>query len=300
MAAKKGCLGGCLTTIIVIVVIVAVGVIVLMNLTPNQIGLGDFVISGSKTEDTSDDVSLNSLGFGETKFKDFVSAWRSLSNDDAKIKETVVTNPLTEQDILDAASVFGDSVDLSTYSGGKITTATAQEAELNDTTVGYVLDKAVDNIITASDFAETDFEIISFSLKGVADTTDVKCETVVAVELDDLLEQLGGTIKATLTTLGLAKNDYIYVTVYFDLTLDTTAKQLNPKTDSVTTYKLNGSDELTTILNTAIDNALEEGEDPLGEILTGLDQGICTAINNIGLINSVSPEGKVNITTHTA
>lgn len=134
----KSCCLSILLTLVIIVVVIAAGVIVLLNLTPNKVKLGDKVVYDEK--------SLNEIGLGDTKFKEIIKGLYTLTN--APDEGDIIKNPYdpsTEENV--AKNLLGVSNDYNYYMllGQKVTYSVQKQLSYSNTTLGYIFNEVVQN-----------------------------------------------------------------------------------------------------------------------------------------------------------
>lgn len=140
---------GILFTIIILVVLVAIAFVVVINLTPRQLGMQGITIG----EDT-----IEELGLADTKF---INIYKSIKNMDKVEEKDVVSNPVNqEEDKQEAKNNFaGSTLDgkddyTAAAKGHVIYPGTPKLVTYDDTTIAYILD----NIIQHAD-AESSSEV---------------------------------------------------------------------------------------------------------------------------------------------
>lgn len=132
---KKCCIRTCITAL-VFVVVIAIGVIVLLNLTPSQLHLADKSIAG---------FTLADYGLGDVKLIKIIKGARGLTAKEAKVVEHGfdATAEQTSAETLFANSNFAGADD---YSQLVVSDASYDQHYLRgaaDTTIAYVLDNVV-------------------------------------------------------------------------------------------------------------------------------------------------------------
>lgn len=140
----KKCCVRTLITLLVFIVLIAVGVIVLLNLTPAQLHVADISIGGTTLADN---------GLGDVKLIKLVQGARGLT----KKESAVVNNPYKASDedsrvqAYFAGSNFAEAASYRDLFDQSVVYDKRYKRTLYDTTLAYLLDKAMGEQYTLSD-----------------------------------------------------------------------------------------------------------------------------------------------------
>lgn len=196
----KGCIIGPIVTIIVLILVVVIAAVVLVNLTPDQIGIADIELFEGET--------LRTLGLADVKLKDVFSFIKTLMNPS---EEDIVLNPVNEEQekgtadtAIENSSVAkkeDGTIDYSSIVTDKIIYPTTQEITYKDTTLAYIFNQMVSDGAESSDEAikylqDLDAKIneVTISKNGESWTLRVVASietTAIAADVNATLDEMG-------------------------------------------------------------------------------------------------------------
>ena len=262
-----GCIKGCviipLIVLLVLVIVVVGGALILLNMTPADLGIADIELFDGET--------LATLGLADVKLKEIPAFLKELMNVD---ESKIVTNTYTEEDKTAAEDKVAESsvqkkedgtIDYSSIVTDKIIYPTKQNIEYNDTTLAYIFNQMV------ADGAESDEEAVKFLQEIDASINEVTISKgdasatlriVASIELDSI----AGEVKEVLNESGvggiLTLPEKVFLVSYSDMVI-------NVEGELVTTsqsLKINDSDNpiskaiMKVLARKAQETAEEEGE----------------------------------------
>ena len=293
---KKCCLRTCIS-LLVFVVIIAVGVIVLLNLTPKQLHLADKSIAGSTVEE---------YGLADVKLIKIIKGFRGLSKKESKVVANAY-NPTDEAD--SAKALFANSTyeHADNYAQLVVDQATYDKRYLrsvNDTTVAYVLNNVIGETyaLDAGDGNKTpamsvrEVTVSKTDKEGVQ-TGHLRMVVGVAAKSFINLEKLSGVLdKVKIIKLP----EYVYVVCTADFTVSADGAQAGKIVFQNTHANIGGDEKnalnsfLFGILNKAIGQSVEDpakNEETFASVVFDKTAAVINHIGEIGTA-STSVDGK--------
>ncbi|MCM1043071.1 MAG: hypothetical protein NC350_02545 [Corallococcus sp.] len=194
MSKKRGgCLGTFLVIILVLALLIAGVVLIVGNLTPAQLGLGDKNIgSGTVAE----------MGIGDVKLLDLFRIARALTSEHTA--DAFVKNAPSAEDKTRVDGIFANTVSVGEFKYGSLMTSnavfslTVTEFKLKDSELAYVCNQTLaevkENKIAGALsekiklLAELDVNICEISLETAGN--DVKMRTVLSVDISKYAENI--------------------------------------------------------------------------------------------------------------
>ncbi len=276
----KSCCLSILLTLVIIIVIIAAGVIVLLNLTPNRVKLGDTVIYEENT--------LNSIGLGDTKFKEIIKGIYSLTN--VPDESDIIKNPYDPSSEKNVASkLLGVSDDYNYFLllGQKVTYSTQKQLTYNNTTLGYIFNEVVQNA-TDGDLAllkEAGITIkeISFTLDKSGEFAKLKIIGSFSVPDEFKIDPTGKIIK-------LPEKIYIVSNLTFTVNGDGI---IETKPQSISLNSDEENDVSKALIALITNKVVEQSDVDSDETLNGADilnnslgAAFSAVIGNLGLVGS--------------
>ncbi|MBO7178472.1 MAG: hypothetical protein J6V69_05165 [Clostridia bacterium] len=282
----KGCVIVPLVTILVLVIVVVAGGLIVLNMTPADLGLADLELFEGET--------LASLGLADIKLKEIPKFLNELMNpDETKILENqfdaTEEQGKAESNIADSsvAKKENGDIDYSSIVTDKIIYPTKQNIEYKDTTLAYIFNQMVADGAESSDEAVEFLKELNASISEVSIKEDGTLRIVAYIELASLTNDL----KEELNEAGVGSfvkiPERVYLVSYSGLSLDaegnlvTTSKSL----------KINDSDSpistaiMKVLAKKADEVATEEGQqvDTSEAVVNGkIGEAFVAVVSNLG------------------
>ena len=289
-SGKKCCLA-LLITVLVIIALLATAVVVLLNLTPNKIGIGDL--------DFGDNTTLNGLGLGDAKFITIIKELSAMSSAD---EAEMVTNPYdATAEQANASATLNNSTVSENYSllfENKAVYALPKVVSYNDTTLAYILQAAIDagkqsQTSYAKDLADSNMSVKQVTIKKISDTQGM-LEVVGAIDVKAMFNAESDNA-ATQSVQSLISNyEYIYVTVQAIFEVAGTGVNQGNMQGTATSITINGQGEdnavAQAILTYAANKLSEEGEEVDFKQL--IVDATTSVINNLGKIGTAQADAE--------
>ena len=197
--SSKCCLT-CLIVFLLVIVLLVATVVVVLNMTPNNMGLGDIEITNGKT--------FNDYGLGDIKFIDIIKEIYSLKD----VQESdVVKNGYNEETESSNAST---ALSNSNFTGENYTSLVENKVEYdnqyvieyNDKTIAYIFNKiitdGVDTNDTFKELKELNVEIRELTIYENADHT-YNIRIVVKFNVQYVVDQMASVNAAALLPEGI-------------------------------------------------------------------------------------------------
>ncbi len=277
---------GFLITIILIVVLVAVAFVVLINLTPRQLGMQELKLG---------DDTIEELGLADTKFIDI---YKSIRNMDKVKEEDIVSNPVNQEQEKGKAD---DNFEGSTLDAKDDYSSVVKEPVLydvqrlikyDDTTIAYILD----NIIQHAD-AESSSEIkalkdanlsvkeLTIGLKDGKGTLRVVSYMDLSNYQGEIQEALGGAAGI----LPIPKKAYLVSNLTF------TVNAVGKMVTSPESICINGNndDPVSKAILKVIGNMA--GGESIDSLNGKLGEAVAQVVGNLGMIGTASTVGDTNV-----
>ncbi len=227
--APKGCLLKLLIALIVIVVILAVAFVVLINLTPAQVGIADLELF--------DGNSLRDMGLADVKFKDLYKEIKAIMNPD---ESKIVQNGYSEEEETTNASenVNNSSIerkedgtpDYSSIVKEPLTYDKEYLIEYNDTTLAYIFNAAIADASSnaSSDGSSEGLEYLSSLNVDINEVTVSKSgqnyvlRIVASISLTSIKDEVKNALGGLSSIVSIP--DRVYVVSYSTVTADENGK----------------------------------------------------------------------------
>ncbi len=208
---RTGCLGKLFSLVLVLVLIVVVAYFVVGNLTPAQLGFGDFEISEGKT--------VADYGLADVKLKDLLSFVLSLSKDN---KSEVVTNAPSEEDEKTTDETMekilpkdlNGNLDYLKLAEGKVYTTRAMKYCFGDRQLAYAFNQLLQQAVEKGSFFSEDLKALGEMGARIEEITVAKDETGYYLRTVASVAMTEDTKKQLSSIPFLNLKDRIYVTSY--------------------------------------------------------------------------------------
>lgn len=219
----KGCIIVPLVTILVLVLVVVGGGLIVLNMTPADLGLADVELFEGET--------LATLGLADVKLKEIPKFLKELMNpDETKILENqfdaTQEQGKAEENIANSSvqkKENGD-IDYSSIVTDKIIYPTKQNIEYNDTTLAYIFNQMVADGAESSDEAVEFLQELDASIAEVSIKEDGTLRIVAYIDLSSLT----GELKQALDEAGVGSfvkiPERVYLVSYSGLSIDAEGK----------------------------------------------------------------------------
>jgi len=219
----KGCIIVPLVTILVLVLVVVGGGLIVLNMTPADLGLADVELFEGET--------LATLGLADIKLKEIPKFLKELMNpDETKILENqfdaTQEQGKAEENIANSSvqkKENGD-IDYSSIATDKIIYPTKQNIEYNDTTLAYIFNQMVADGAESSDEAVEFLQELDASIAEVSIKEDGTLRIVAYIDLSSLT----GELKQALDEAGVGSfvkiPERVYLVSYSGLSIDAEGK----------------------------------------------------------------------------
>lgn len=282
----KGCIIVPLVTILVLVLVVVGGGLIVLNMTPADLGLADVELFEGET--------LATLGLADIKLKEIPKFLKELMNpDETKILENQFDATQEQgkaEDNIANSSVQkkenGD-IDYSSIVTDKIIYPTKQNIEYNDTTLAYIFNQMVADGAESSDEAVEFLQELDASIAEVSIKEDGTLRIVAYIDLSSLT----GELKQALDEAGVGSfvkiPERVYLVSYSSLSIDAEGKLV---TESKS-LKINDSDSpisnaiMKVLARKANEVAEDEGQqiDTSENVVNGkIGEAFVTVVSNLG------------------
>lgn len=236
----RGCIIAPLVTIIVLILVIVIATVVVLNMTPDQLGIADVEVFDGET--------FRTLGLADIKFKDFAKHLDALLNAN---EDEIVQNPVdetAEKENADTAvedssvSKKSDgSIDYSSILQDKITYSTEQQITYKDTTLAYIFNQILEDGAVSNDDAVKFLKDINASISEVTISKNggnATLRIVVCIDTKSIKEE----VKSSLDEVGAGRYitipDKVFLVSY--QTLDVNAD--NALVTSSVSLKINDKD----------------------------------------------------------
>lgn len=278
-----GCLMKLVLTIAIIAVLIIIAVVVVGNLTPEQLGFADVKLMN--------DMSLRDMGLHDTKLKDlwgFIQSFTSPPKED-----TIVTNAPTQEDKtqaegkLEGSSITNEdgSLDYSAIVNGKVTYTKKGQLVYKDTELAYIFNSVLD---AYNDKESTDSQIQLLQqlnakiLEVTLQKEDNKLvlKTVMSIDIAQYIEQINSQLPPFIKLSNIL---YITVTNYIDDVAD------GKLVTSARAISVNGQPEaLSKSILTALLQSVSVNGKPVTQedICNGVGSVFTMGIGNLGKVGT--------------
>lgn len=235
----KGCIIGPIIVVVVLILAIVIGAVVLVNLTPDQLGIADIELFEGET--------LRTLGLADVKIKDVFDFIDTIMNPN---EDEIVQNPIDNEvekgkadTAIEGSSVAkkdDGSIDYSSIVTDKIIYPTTQEITYSDTTLAYIFNQMVTDGAESSDEAIKFLQDLDAKIDEVTITKNGETWSLrIVASLET--QAIAGDINATLDEMGVggffSLPDKVFAVSYSTLSL----AEDGLKTESVS-LKINDSD----------------------------------------------------------
>lgn len=258
----KGCIIAPLVTILVLVIVVVGGALIVLNMTPADLGIADLELFEGET--------LETLGLADVKLKEIPAFIKEIMNVD---ESKIVTNAPTEQDETAAkGNIAGSSIvkedgdiDYSSIITDKVIYLTKQNVEYSDTTLAYIFNQM---IVDGAESNEDAIEFLKSVNASIGEVTIDKTESVATLRIVATIDlnSIIGEVKSALDEAGVGSfvtlPEKVFLVSYSEMTINEDG-QLVTTSQSL---KINDSDNpvsqaiMKVLAKTAQDIAKEEGQ----------------------------------------
>ena len=283
-----------LITVGVIIVLAVASVLVVLNLTPNQLGLGEMEIS--------EGYSLNGLGLGDTKVITIIRNIKDVLTPD---EAAILTNTPNDEEEASNVEANFDNANVPTKENGETDYISLLTDELvyddeylieyKDTTLCYIFDQVIAQGTESSDesikfLKDLDGSIESFTISLNTDNTTYTARTVVGLDTESYK-------KAIEDNLGDAKSyvtipQRVYLVSYLNLSADATGKLVTTHQNIV--INDNDSPVSQAIFKVLVSAASSNAED--GELNELIGDALETIVSNLGSVGSASIDSDNKVT----
>lgn len=273
-------LKGILFTLLAIVVIAVIAFVVVINLTPRQLGLQGLQISGETIED---------MGLADLKIKDIYKSINNLS----KVKEEdIVQNSYDDTEQKGKAkdnfggSSLSDKDDYSSLVGEKATYDKQYLVSYDDKTIAYILNNIVQNGSQSSSEAVKALKNAHIVVKEM--TIDIKdgkgyLRVVSMIELGDYKAQIEQALGAAKNILKVPDKAYIVSEFTFDVDKD------GKMTTTSKSVCVNGNND-DPVTKAIVDIVMKNASEPMtmDDVNSKLGDAICEVVLNLGKIGTAT------------
>lgn len=271
-------LKGILFTLLAIILVLVIAFVVVINLTPRQLGLADMQISGE---------SLEGMGLADVKIK---SIYKSVNNLSKVKEEDVVHNSYDNAEQKDKSK---DNFDGSTLSGkddysslvaDKATYDKQYLVTYEDKTIAYIFNNIIQNGTSSSSEAVKALKNAKIVVKEM--TIDVKdgkgyLRVVSMIELGEYKAQIEEALGSAKNILKVPEKAYIVSEFGFDVDKD---GKMNTSSISVSVNGNNDDPVTKAIVNVVMKNASEPMT--MEELNEKLGNAIGEVVLNLGKIGT--------------
>lgn len=268
--APRGCLLKFLITIVVIVALIAVAAIVVINLTPDQLGLADIEIFDGNT--------LRDLGLHDVKLKDLYGEFMAIMEPDA---EKIVTNGYDKKTETTVASGNVDkssikekadgTPDYSSIVSEPLTYDKKYLLEYKDTTLAYVFNAVIADSADAAEGAGADTESLDYlrslgieidEVTIVAGGATNTLRIVASIDLTSIKSEVETALGALASYVTLPER--VYIVSYSEISADADGKVVTVSKS----LKINDADNkiADAIFKVLADKAAEMTEGEAGDV----------------------------------
>lgn len=291
--ATPGCAKGCIiapiVTVIVLILVVVIAFVVLINMTPADLGLADVDLFEGET--------LRSLGLADVKIKDLYGHIETLLNPKT---EDIVLNPVNnevEKGTADAAIEESSvakkedgSVDYSSIATDKVIYPTKKEITYKDTTLAYIFNQMVSDGAESSDEAIKYLQELNAIIDEVTITKDgetVALRVVASIKTDTIAGDVNAMLKEANIDGLFTLPEKVYAVSYSTLTINSDGMLVsNP-----VSLKINDSDNPLSkaIMKVLAKKANDIAEENGGEVDSSenavneqIGKAFCSVVSNLG------------------
>lgn len=296
--SHPGCLKGCIITpiitLVVIILIAVIGVTVVLNMTPEKLGIADMELFDGET--------LRSLGLAEVKIKEVFNLLKSIM--DEPDEATIVTNKFDEQaeqsttnNAVSGSNIVKEdgSIDYVAMLENKVVYPEEKLITYNDTTLAYIFNQMIADGSADSDEAikfikELNAVINEVSIIKAGDATTLRI--VASISTGSIAEEVNATLKEN--GAGFVANMFklpekIYLVSYLNLS----ANEQGELVTSSQSIKINDTDNAVSeaIFKVLSKKAEEVAEDEGQEVNT--DRNVVNSKIGEAFVAIVKNLGKV-------
>ena len=276
-------LKGVLFTLLAIVLILVIAFVVVINLTPRQLGAQNVKIDGKTIEE---------MGIADTKIINIYKSIKSLS---APKEDKIVTNKFDEtaekdksQDNFSGSSLENKD-DYSSIITDPVIYDTKKIVEYDDVTIAYIFNNVVQNASESSSEAIKALRNAKIQIKELTISLDGEKGRMRIVSLVEL-----GEYKAEIeNALGAAKGlfkvpDKVFIVSEISFTVDGTNGKMVTTGESV--YINNGKDDPVTKAILGVVMSKVDGINSVDDLNDKVGEAVSEVIFNLGGIGSVAQE----------
>lgn len=301
---RSGC-GGCLLKIFIAIVVIAillvVAAVVIVNLTPDQLGIADIDINGT---------TLREMGLADTKIKEIIRFATDVMNANSS---DIVTNPYnaqTEQSTAD--NNLSASVSVTPGEGGYNYTDILTDKvlydgnylyEYRDTTLAYLFQQMLDEANSGNADISNDALDFLNRINGRVEEVSINAaglgyELRLVVSID--LGSYKTAIESRLPFRIVRIPDRVYIVSYSDITANSEG-ELVPAGRSIRINDIESvvADAIFTVISADAAENVEGGEELTGQeaVNRAIGDGFAAVIANLGRVGTADCDEQTRIVT---
>ena len=300
----KGCIIVPLITILVLVIVVVGAGLIVLNMTPADLGIADVELFDGET--------LTTLGLADVKLKEIPAFIKDIMNVE---EDKIVTNAPKEEDKVAAENKIagssvqmkedGVSIDYSSIVTDKIIYPTKQTIEYDDTTLAYIFNQMISDGAESSDEAIEFLQEIDASINEVTISKSEEGSSlrlVASIDLTSMTEELVSALKEAGVGSFIKLPEKAYLVSYSSITINeeglvTTSQSL----------KINDSDNpiskaiMKVLAKKANETAQEEGQqvDTNANVVNDkIGEAFVSIVSNLGKPVEIK-DGAIAVETYT-
>ena len=300
----KGCIIVPLITILVLVIVVVGAGLIVLNMTPADLGIADVELFDGET--------LTTLGLADVKLKEIPAFIKDIMNVE---EDKIVTNAPKEEDKVAAENKIagssvqmkedGVTIDYSSIVTDKIIYPTKQTIEYDDTTLAYIFNQMISDGAESSDDAIEFLQEIDASINEVTISKSEEGSSlrlVASIDLTSMTEELVSALKEAGVGSFIKLPEKAYLVSYSSITINeeglvTTSQSL----------KINDSDNpiskaiMKVLAKKANETAQEEGQqvDTNANVVNDkIGEAFVSIVSNLGKPMDIK-DGAIAVETYT-
>lgn len=300
----KGCIIVPLITILVLVIVVVGAGLIVLNMTPADLGIADVELFDGET--------LTTLGLADVKLKEIPAFIKEIMNVE---EDKIVTNAPKEEDKAAAENKIagssvqmkedGVTIDYSSIVTDKIIYPTKQTIEYDDTTLAYIFNQMISDGAESSDEAIEFLQEIDASINEVTISKSEEGSSlrlVASIDLTSMTEELVSALKEAGVGNFIKLPEKAYLVSYSSITINeeglvTTSQSL----------KINDSDNpiskaiMKVLAKKANETAQEEGQqvDTNANVVNDkIGEAFVSIVSNLGKPVEIK-DGAIAVETYT-
>ncbi len=300
----KGCIIVPLITILVLVIVVVGAGLIVLNMTPADLGIADVELFDGET--------LTTLGLADVKLKEIPAFIKDIMNVE---EDKIVTNAPKEEDKVAAENKIagssvqmkedGVTIDYSSIVTDKIIYPTKQTIEYDDTTLAYIFNQMISDGAESSNDAIEFLQDIDASINEVTISKSEEGSSlrlVASIDLTSMTEELVSALKEAGVGSFIKLPEKAYLVSYSSITINeeglvTTSQSL----------KINDSDNpiskaiMKVLAKKANETAQEEGQqvDTNANVVNDkIGEAFVSIVSNLGKPVEIK-DGAIAVETYT-